>query len=140
MTSHRLFAMFIIMPILLALMVQPCSGQEEAAVMPALAIENAIICKDIVDLEPVGSGDVFSADIKKLMCFTRVVGAAEETQIHHNWYFGETMVASIPLRVGSSNWRTYSSKTILPEHAGEWKVEIVSADGQLLKKIYFILE
>lgn len=105
-----------------------------------ITITDAAICRDVVDREPVGAGDVFSSGLQKVMCFTRVVGAKQETEILHNWYLAEKMMASVALRVGSDNWRTYSSKALVPEYAGEWKVEILSQDGELLKKIYFILE
>jgi len=42
--------------------------------------------------------------------------------------------------VGSIDWRTFSSKRILPQYTGEWRVEIISQDGALLKKISFVLE
>ena len=118
----------------------PAYAQEDPAAAAEVMIETAVICKDVMDREPQGAGDIFSTDLEKIMCFTRVVGAKEDTEILHNWYFGETLAASVRLHVGSDNWRTYSSKTILPEYAGEWKVEILASDGKLLKKIYFILE
>ncbi len=129
---------------LLATIVFPCFAQENEAAQTVMntviKIEETAICLDVVDREPVGAGDVFSTDITKLMCFTRVTGSEENTEIFHNWYFGDKMVASIPLRIGSINWRTYSSKKIIPDHAGEWKVEILSQDEKLLKRIYFIIE
>ncbi len=138
------------MIILMLLISSPCFSQEEETSPKTndentitgseITIENAVICRDIVDREPVGAGDVFSGDLQKVMCFSRVIGAKQDTEILHNWYFGGKMVASVALHVGSINWRTYSSKAILPEYAGEWKVEILSQDGELLKKIYFILE
>ena len=115
-------------------------GEDESMTPSEIRIEDAVICRDVVSLDPVGAGDVFSSGLKKLMCFTRVVGAKEDTEIIHNWYFGEKLLSSISLHVGSDNWRTYSSKTILPQHKGEWKVEIVLPDGRLLEKIYFIVE
>ncbi len=123
----------------------PREAVEEAVNPPAegsadIVIDEAVICTDVVDREPVGTGDIFSSQIKKVMCFTRVVGAKNETEILHNWYFQEDLVASVNLRVGSENWRTFSSKSIVPEYAGEWKVEILSQNGKVLKKIYFILE
>ena len=118
----------------------PCSSQENEAVKTDITIEDAVICRDVVDREPVEAGDVFSTDLTKLMCFTRVTGSKENTEILHNWYFGDKLVASIPLHVGSTNWRTYSSKKIVPTNSGEWKVEILSQDETLLKRIYFIIE
>ena len=115
-------------------------GQDENMTESEIKIEDAVICRDVVSLEPIGPGDIFPSDLKKLMCFNRVTGAKEDTEIIHNWYFGEKLLTGISLHVGSDNWRTYSSKTILPEYKGEWKVEIVLPDGRLLKKIYFIVE
>jgi len=140
MKKYNMFFVAALLPVLLAFYSTESIGEDESMTTPEVRVEDAVICRDVVSLDPVGSGDVFTSDLKKLMCFTRVVGAKEDTEIIHNWYFGEKLLASISLHVGSDNWRTYSSKTILPEYAGEWKVEIVLPDGRLLKKIYFIVE
>ncbi len=126
---------------ILSILFTPISfAQDESLPGSELRIEDAVICHDIQALEPVGSGDVFSSDFKKLICFSRVIGAKEDTEIKHNWYFGEKLLSSVTLHVGSISWRTYSSKTILPEYSGEWKVEILSQNGEILKQIYFIVE
>ncbi len=140
MESKKCPGKMILILVTMILIAAPAYAQEDPAAAADFMIETAIICRDVVDLEPQGAGDVFSTDLEKVVCFTRVVGAAEDTQILHNWYFDEKLVASVRLHVGSANWRTYSSKTILPEYAGEWKGEILASDGKLLKKIYFILE
>jgi hypothetical protein len=43
------------------------------------------------------------------------------------------------LPVRSSNWRTWSSKTVLPQWVGQWQVEVLDRDGTLLKTIAFSL-
>jgi len=105
-----------------------------------LIIEDAVICQDVVDRTPVESGFVFPNDIGKVYCFNRVIGAKSDTEITHNWYFNDVQVASVPLSVRSNNWRTYSSKKIMPEYKGNWKVEIVAQDGQVLKQLTFTVE
>ncbi len=143
MKSNR-FISLVLFICLFVLIAVPCSGQEndqeKETVKTDIAVENAVICRDVVDREPVGAGDVFSTDLTKLMCFTRITGLKENTEILHNWYFGDKLVAGIPLHVGSTNWRTYSSKKITPTDSGEWKVEILSQDETLLKRIYFVIE
>jgi len=139
MKSNSFIALIIFTCLFVSIAV-PCSSQEDKSVKTDIGIEDAVICRDVIDREPVGAGDVFSTDLTKIMCFTRVTGSKEKTEILHNWYFGDKMVASIPLHVGSTNWRTYSSKKIIPTDSGEWKVEILSQDEALLKKIYFIIE
>ncbi|MBN1847870.1 MAG: DUF2914 domain-containing protein [Deltaproteobacteria bacterium] len=116
-----------------------CLGQEAKMEEP-LIVEDAVICQDVVDRTPVESGFVFSNDIGKVYCFSRVVGAKTDTQITHNWYFNDVQVASVPLNVRSNNWRTYSSKKVMPEYKGNWKVEIVAQDGQVLKQLTFTIE
>jgi hypothetical protein len=115
-----------------------CLSQEGQ--MEPLIVEDAVICQDVVDRTPVESGFVFSNDIGTVYCFSRVMGAKTDTQISHNWYFNDVQVASVPLSVRSNNWRTYSSKKIMPEFKGNWKVEIVAQDGQVLKELTFTIE
>jgi hypothetical protein len=102
-------------------------------------LAEAVVCQDVIDRAPVGSGDVFAKEVPKVYCFTRVVGA-EGTQLTHNWYYRGSLKASVKLNVRSSDYRTWSSKTMLPEWTGEWMVEILSADGKPLESIIFFLK
>jgi hypothetical protein len=106
----------------------------------AIQIESAAVCQDVVDREPVGSGDVFAKETPRVFCYCRVVGAVGETQVTHNWYYKGSLKASVKLNVRSPNWRTWSSKTIIPEWTGEWMVEILSADGTPLESIIFYVQ
>lgn len=112
----------------------------ETAATPALQIEDAVVCQDIVDRAPVGSGEVFAKETTKVFCFTRVVGASGETEVTHNWYYKGTLKSSVKLSVRSNNWRTWSSKTMTPEWTGEWMVEILSEEGTPLESIIFFMQ
>ena len=105
-----------------------------------LLIEEAVVCRAVVERTPVEGGDVFPSNVERLYFFTRVSGGGPDVQIYHNWYYGDRQIASVPLSVRSSNWRTWSSKVILPEFIGEWAIEVMSADGQLLKKVIFLVQ
>ncbi len=116
-----------------------CLAQESQIEEP-LIVEDAVICLDVVDRTPVESGFVFSSDIGKVYCFTRIVGAKDDTEITHNWYYNDVQMASVPLFVRSRNWRTFSSKNILPAYKGNWKVEVLANDEQVLKEITFTIQ
>ena len=131
----RIFGVFVVAAALLAGVGVPAQGQEGA-----LQIEDAVVCQQIVDRNPVGSGDVFAKESERIYCFSRVVGAAQDTQITHNWYHQGSLKASVKLDVRSPNWRTWSSKAMMPELVGEWMVEILSEDGQALESIIFFLK
>ena len=51
------------------------------------------------------------------------------------------LVGSVALRVKSGRFRTYSSKKIVPEQIGEWKVEIVNGQTDaVLEMVTFKVE
>ncbi len=106
----------------------------------AVQIEDAVVCQDVVDRAPVGSSDMFAKETPKVFCFCRVVGAAAGSQITHNWYYNGSLKASVKLNVGSTNYRTWSSKTLSPQWEGEWMVEILSDGGKPLENIVFMIK
>ena len=103
-------------------------------------VAQAVVCKDVVVRMPVGSSDVIPAGTERVFCFTRIVGAQEETEITHNWYHQGALKASVVLPVRTSEWRTWSSKTLLPEWTGEWMVEVLSEDGTPLENLIFFVQ
>jgi|GEM_PF-1525966 len=125
---------------------QPAAMQSEAQpaaateMTSAVKIEDAVVCQDVVDRAPVGASDTFAKETARVYCFSRVVGADPDSQITHNWYYKGALKASVKLNVRSSNFRTWSSKALLPEWSGEWMVEILSDDGKPLESIIFVVQ
>ena len=109
-------------------------GAREAV---SLEVEDAVICKTVVDRTPIDAGNSFSASAGKLYCFTRITGDQEPTEITHAWYFGKTQWAWVTLKVGSASWRTCSSKIIQPHQVGLWHVDILGPNGDLLWTLEF---
>lgn len=105
-----------------------------------LEVTDGAITTAIERQMPVDRVQVFAADYGKLFCFTRIVGAQENTQITHVWYYQEDEMARVSLSVGSADWRTYSSKRFLPQWSGEWKVVVLDAEQNEIASIPFRLE
>ncbi|MBC2711937.1 MAG: DUF2914 domain-containing protein [Desulfosarcina sp.] len=105
-----------------------------------ITVTQTVVCQEVVDRMPVGSGDVIPAGTKRVFCFTRIDGAQGETEITHNWYYKGTLKASVVLPVRASKWRTWSSKNMLQEWTGEWMVEVLSKDGTPLESIIFFVQ
>jgi hypothetical protein len=129
------------------------TGAQEAAAKDAAAqeagtqttaatvsVQDAAICQEVVDRTPMGTGDVFSPNVPELYCFTRIVGAQENTEVTHNWYYKGNLMASVVLPVNSASWRTWSKKSMSPDMMGEWMVEILSKEGVPLESIIFFLQ
>ena len=105
-----------------------------------LQVADGVITTAIENQMPVDQIESYRADFGKLYCFTRIVGAQEDIVITHVWYYQDNELARVPLSIRSSNWRTYSSKRVLPQWAGEWKVVILDENENEIATIPFTLE
>ncbi|MDP2647393.1 MAG: DUF2914 domain-containing protein [Desulfobacterales bacterium] len=105
----------------------------------SLSLDTAVIGTNIENREAVGVNTVFPADIEKLYCLTVVSGATTETMITHVWYWKDQEMARIVLPVKSINWRTFSSKTIIPRWVGDWHVAVVHGES-VIQNISFKIE
>ncbi len=91
---------------------------------------DAEVAAAIVDKMPQDPTASFDVDVGRVFCWTRVIGASG-TEIQHVWIHGE-MEFPVTVAIGGSPWRTWTSKVIPPEWAGDWRVEIRDGDGNLL--------
>jgi len=103
----------------------------------ALEVAEASLTTEIIDRLPVDQVDTLPDGVSTLYCFSRIVGAAEETKIQHVWFRGEQEMARIELPVRSINWRTWSSKRIPADWSGSWRVEIQDQYGEVLTTLPF---
>lgn len=102
-----------------------------------LTVSESAISRDVVDRVPVDADTTFPADVGRLYYWTRIDGAEGDTTVHHVWFHGDEERADLELRVGASSWRTWSTKTIMPEWTGDWRVEVRDAEGNVLETIRF---
>jgi hypothetical protein len=103
---------------------------------PELVLEDIAICTAVEDRQPVGAGTVFTDDLDKIYCFTRIGGAEDTTSVNHVWYFNDKEIVKVNLAVKSVSWRTWSSKMV-NMGLGKGYVEIVSEGGDILGKAEF---
>jgi hypothetical protein len=114
----------------------------------AVAARSAPVVAEIavclgVDAEtraPVGAATTFTPGTKRLFCYTRITGCTEPTAVEHVWYRAGETVARIRLDVGSSDWRTWSSKRLLRSWAGDWEIKVLDAEGLVLASSAFRIE
>jgi hypothetical protein len=106
----------------------------------AVTVAEVVICRDVMDRAPVGAAEVIPADTARVYCFTRVEGATADTEITHNWYYQGSLKASVVLPVRGRDWRTWSSKRLIPAWKGEWMVEVLGQDGTALASVVFVVQ
>jgi hypothetical protein len=91
----------------------------------------------VQEREPVDAGTEFEATVGKLFCYTKIVGAQMPIEITHVWYHGETEMARVNLPVEAASWRTWSTKNIWDQWTGDWHVDVIGPNGEVLKTLEF---
>jgi hypothetical protein len=104
-------------------------------------VSRAVLTTDVVDREPVNvlKNDVKLSEITQSLSFFSELKNMQGQTVRHQWYYQGTQLASIELAITSPRFRTYSTKNIMPEQLGEWRVEVVDAQGTLLAQKEFRL-
>jgi hypothetical protein len=113
-------------------------------VSPAgLHIMRAYVCRGIEQSEPTEAGKSFIPEpdgLLRLCCFSEIGGAAQPDTVYHVWYWGDREMARVALSVKSSRWRTWSTKKILNEWRGQWRIDVTDKDGFVLASLDFSVE
>lgn len=102
-----------------------------------MKLTTAVICKNVVDRQPVEPGSSFPVSVGKLYCYTKIDNIQNSASIVHAWYYGDTQRALVSLKVNPPSWRTYSSKIIQAHETGAWRVEIRDPAGNVLETVRF---
>jgi hypothetical protein len=88
----------------------------------------------------VGEAETFASDLERIYCLTRIRGAQPPLTVTHAWFHDGKSMALVELEVGSGDWRTYSSKRILPTWTGNWEVKVLDPAGKVLVSREFTVE
>jgi hypothetical protein len=107
---------------------------------PGIVVDTIEICTSVIDRQPVDSDSVFASTVERLYCFTRITSENAPITISHVWYYNDREMAKIELGIKDKNWRTWSSKKIVAEWSGKWRVEVVSADGSVIQSKTFTVQ
>ena len=97
----------------------PKAPAAEAAV--GTAVENRAL---------VGAAESFPASAGKLACFARITDATG-TEVEFVWYKGDAEQGRVKQAVKGSPWRTWSTKTLPSDAAGDWRCDIVQGEKVL---------
>lgn len=81
--------------------------------------------------EPVDQVTFVENNARKIFFFTELHGLDGQT-IQHRWIYAGKIVADVSFEVRGPRWRVWSSKDLLPDWIGDWTVEIVTGDGEVI--------
>lgn len=119
------------------------AGSPSAPSASALNVKvlKASVCAGIKGKMPDGVANVFKNSVKRVYVWNQVETSVVPNQIRHIYYFNGQAVSNVVLDVGSANWRTWSYVTTSGDrHRGDWRVDITSIDGKMLRRLYFEID
>jgi len=91
-------------------------------------VARAVFTSEVENREPTDTISSLSNDHNKIYFFSELTGLGGQVVTHRWEYQGKTM-AEIKFNVGGPRWRVWSSKTLLPQWTGEWRVSIIDGSG-----------
>lgn len=121
----------------LSLLVVLLPGTLRAEAEGSMEVSRMVLCGGIQDREPYSPSEDFTPDVNRVYCFTEILHADAPRTITHRWYYGDQLMAEVPLVVNGERFRTWSSKQVVPSAAGQWRVEVVDEAGETLGDITF---
>lgn len=104
----------------------------------ATASAEAAVGTSVAEKALVGAAESFPVSTGKLACFARIVNATD-SEIEFVWYKGGAEQGRVKQSVKGSPWRTWSTKTLPPNAAGEWRCDVVQGD-KVLQSVKFRVE
>lgn len=113
----------------------PAPAQDKAP-MHNGEVARATFTTGIQDREPVDQITTLTTDKDKIYFFTDIRNMSGHI-VKHRWEYNGKTMAEVEFGVGGPRWRVWSSKSLLPQWTGEWKVSVVDEAGKVLSESSF---
>ena len=103
-----------------------------------LKVLQASVCAEIKNRMPAGVDTSFPLSTQRVFVWNEIEARQVPTQIRHIYYFDGQKISDVTLDVRSAYWRTWSAKSFSDDrYRGEWRVDIATAGGEVLRRLYF---
>lgn len=88
---------------------------------------------EITEREPTQNLQNLTNENGKVMFFTELRDMSGQTAIHR-WEYEGKVVAEVKFDVKGPRWRVWSSKSLIPQWTGDWKVSVVNGAGDVISE------
>ena len=106
--------------------------KEQSGFSRGSVVRSAFTTK-VEDREPAENLQKLSNDKGKVMFFTELRDMSGQTAIHR-WEHAGKVVAEVEFNVKGPRWRVWSSKNLMPQATGDWKVSVINAAGEVISE------
>jgi cytoskeletal protein RodZ len=116
----------------------PTPSPKPTSSLAKLSVAEATICENVKDRMPAGTQNSFPWSIPRIYVWSLIKAEKYPSKIRHIYYFGDQKISDVALNVRSYSWRTWSYQSISDKrYKGRWRVDIATAAGKVLRRLYF---
>jgi hypothetical protein len=116
--------------VLVAARVSAQDAAPQQAGAPKAPAAEAAVGTSVENRALVGASESFPASAGRLACFARITDAAD-TEVEFVWYKGDAEQARVKQMVKTNPYRTWSTKTLPADAAGDWRCDVVQGEKVL---------
>ena len=98
---------------------------------PQQNISEAEFAKKIIDRVPINIVREFDNSLGKIYFFTNIRNL-QDTSITHRWIYNNKVMADVVFDIKGSRWRVWSSKNLWHTWTGNWIVEVLTSENEVL--------
>lgn len=100
-----------------------------------LEVNEFVLCKDVIEREPIDVVQSFSESDERGWVFARIRNTDGFQNLTFLWFHNDVIYSEIETKIGNSeNWRTYSNVAL---QQGFWKVQLLTEADSVLREIRF---
>ena len=103
------------------------------------SVVRSAFTREIAEREPTENLQKLSNENGEVKFFTELRDMSGQTAIHRWEYDGE-VVAEVEFNVKGPRWRVWSSKSLVPQWTGNWKVSVVNGAGDVISEKKLIVD
>lgn len=97
------------------------------------SVVRSAFTREIAEREPTENLQNLTNENGQVKFFTELRDMSGQTAIHR-WEYDGKVVAEVEFNVKGPRWRVWSSKSIIPQWTGDWKVSVINGAGEVISE------
>ncbi|MCW8901422.1 MAG: DUF2914 domain-containing protein [Gammaproteobacteria bacterium] len=109
------------------------AAMEEQSGFSRGSVVRSAFTRDVDQREPTENLQNLTNENGEVKFFTELRDMSGQTAVHR-WEYDGKVVAEIEFNVKGPRWRVWSSKSLVPQWTGDWKVSVINGAGEVISE------
>lgn len=109
------------------------TAMEEQSGFSRGSVVRSAFTRDVEEREPTEDLQKLTNENGQVKFFTELRDMSGQTATHR-WEYEGKVVAEIAFDVKGPRWRVWSSKSLVPQWTGDWKVSVINGAGEVISE------